>query len=71
MMFYWTFFIVIFIWAGWYFEKKNNVLSKKLPANTPIDILKRRFAKGEITEHEYDEKRAILEEDEYLNTNPP
>jgi len=70
MMYFWIILFVILIGVGWYIAKKNNIFSNRLPKNTPVDILKRRFAKGEITEEEYDEKRAVLEEDEYLNTNP-
>ncbi|MDF1696962.1 MAG: SHOCT domain-containing protein [Saprospiraceae bacterium] len=70
MMIFWIFIIAIGIWAIWYFEKSHNSISKQLSKNTSIEILKRRFAKGEITEEEYDEKRAVLEEDEYLNTHP-
>lgn len=68
MMYFWIVLFVIFIGVLWYIEK-NNIFSNRLPKNTPNDILKRRFAKGEITEEEYDEKRTVLEEDEYLNTN--
>ena len=70
MMIFWIFIIVVGIWSIWYFEKKYNSISNQLPKNTQLDILKRRFAKGEITEEEYDERRAVLEEDEYLNTHP-
>lgn len=69
-MFSWIFILAICIWAIWYFEKKQNIISNQLPKNTPIEILKRRFAKGEITEEEYEERRAVLEEDEYLNMYP-
>ena len=70
MMFSWIFILAICIGLIWYFEKKQNIISNQLPKNTPLEILKRRFAKGEITEEEYEERRAVLEEDEYLNTNP-
>ena len=36
----------------------------------PIDVLKRRFANGEISEEEYEERKAVLEEDEYLKYKP-
>ena len=70
MMFSWILILAMCIWAIWYWEKKQNLLSNSTPKNTPVEILKRRFAKGEITEEEYEERRAVLEEDEYLSTNP-
>ncbi len=70
MMIFWIFIIAIGFWAIWYFEKNHNSIFNQLSKNTPIEILKRRFAKGEITEEEYDERRAVLEEDEYLDINP-
>ena len=70
MMFSWILILAICIWAIWYWEKKQNLFSNPTPKNTPVEILKRRFAKGEITEEEYEERRAVLEEDEYLDINP-
>ena len=37
------------------FEKEN-----------PIDILKRRFAQGEIDEQEYEERKAVLEDQKFV-----
>ena len=70
MMIFWIPILAVCIWMIWYFEKNRNGISSQIPRNTPLEILKRRFAKGEITEDEYDNKRAVLEEDEYLNTYP-
>ncbi len=65
MMFSWIFILAIVVWAIWYYGKgKEDFLGKRLK-DAPIDLLKRRFAKGEITEEEYEERRAVLEEDEY------
>ncbi len=70
MMFSWIFFLAIVIWGIWYFGKSEGGFPKSKTIDSPIDTLKSRFAKGEITEEEYEERRAVLEEDEYLNTNP-
>ena len=70
MMFSWIFILAICIWAVCYYGNKKDFFSNKMPNNTPLELLKRRFAKGEITEEENDEKRAVLEEDKYLNSNP-
>ena len=32
------------------------------PAQTPLDILKERFAKGEINNEEFDERRRVLDD---------
>ena len=36
--------------------------SLTLPVQTPLDILKERFAKGEINKEEFDERRRVLED---------
>jgi len=60
MMFSWIFILIIIIWAIWYFGKGNDSFLRKTLKETPIDILKRRFANGEITEEEYEEQRIAL-----------
>lgn len=50
----WVLFLVgifVIIWKISGNRKKNE---------TPLDILKRRFAKGEITKEEYEEQKRIL-----------
>jgi putative membrane protein len=41
-------------------KKKNGIKSENLP---PLEILKRRYAAGEINTEEYKERKTILEED--------
>lgn len=55
-----------FIWViaiisvfGWY----EPVPKKKIKRESPLDILQRRLASGEITKEEYEERRSILERD--------
>ena len=63
MMYSWIIVLAIVIWAVWYFGEKNNGSPFNKMKNKPIDILKRRFANGEITEIEYEKRRLILEEE--------
>lgn len=70
MMFFWLILIVCVIWAIWFFGKEGKIFPSENQKDEAIDILKRRFAKGEIEEEEYEERKAVLEEDEYLNYNP-
>jgi|UPI0008470B43 putative membrane protein len=45
--------LLIFFEPRWKKKKKNNT--------SPLEILQQRFARGEITKEEYEEKKAILE----------
>lgn len=63
MMLTWFFLLVILVAAVWYFGNGNG--NSFLPPNkkkAALDILKVRFAKGEIDEAEYEERRVVLEE---------
>lgn len=70
MMFFWIILLVCVIWAIWFFGKESKTVPFKNQKDEAIDILKRRFAKGEIEEEEYEERKAVSEEDEYLKYNP-
>lgn len=61
MMFGGIFIVLIVILAIWYFTQGNV----KTPGNTgkqdaPLDILKKRYARGEINKEEYEEQKRIL-----------
>lgn len=52
--------ILLVRWLG----GERNTLSthpQSMPDKTPLDILKERFAKGEIEKEEFEERRRILE----------
>lgn len=70
MMFFWIILIVGVIWTIWYFGKEGKTFLFENQNDEAIDILKQRFARGEIEEEEYEERKAVLEEDEYLKYNP-
>lgn len=71
MMYFWIILVAIAIMVIWNFNNNNNkILAWGFEKEDPVDILKRRFAMGEIDEEEYEERKAVLEEDEYLKYNP-
>lgn len=49
---YGAFYIITYLLKG----KSNNIYQK----DTPLDILKRKYAKGEIDSEEYEKRKAIL-----------
>ena len=57
--FWWIFWIIILIWV---FATPYNFLGQLTKKETSLDILKKRFAKGEITKEEFEEKKKFLEE---------
>lgn len=56
---WWIFFIIVLIWL---FATPNNIIQHRFEKDSPIDILKKRFARGEITREEYEERRRVLEQ---------
>lgn len=57
--FWWIFWIIVLIWV---FASPYNFLGHRTKNETSLDILKKRFAKGEITKEEFEEKKKFLEE---------
>ncbi len=55
--FIWIFFLI------WIFATPWDVPGQKKKKDSPLDILQRRFASGQITKEEYLEQKAILEND--------
>jgi putative membrane protein len=52
---------VWFMFLIWIFAIPNNIPFQRMKKDSPLDILKQRFALGEITNDEYLEKKKILE----------
>lgn len=55
-----------FIWLSllfWIFVTPYDVPGQRRNKNSALDILQKRFASGEITNDEYQEKKKILEKD--------
>lgn len=51
--------VLLVRWLGW---PSHGNTPQHPPGQTPLDILKERFAKGEIDKEEYEERRRILKE---------
>lgn len=52
------------IWGAlifWIFATPYNIPGQRKKKDTPLGILQKRFASGQITTEEYQEKRKILE----------
>jgi putative membrane protein len=53
-----------FIWGiflFWIFATPYDIPGQRRKKDTPLDILKKRFASGQINNEEYQEKKKILE----------
>jgi len=69
-MFYNNFWGMNFIWwiiwmivIFWIFATPYNIPGQKTKKDSPLDILQKRFASGQINNDEYQEKKKILEND--------
>jgi len=54
---WWIFWLILIIWI---FATPWDIPGQRPRRETPLDILKKRFAKGEITKEEYEEKKKFL-----------
>ena len=54
---------VWFIFLFWIIATPYDVPGQRKKKNSPLDILQKRFASGQITTEEYQEKKKILEND--------
>lgn len=51
----------LLIFGGIFFVYKASKIKREQVGQTPLDILKARYAKGDITKEEYNEKKKELE----------
>ncbi|MFV5688978.1 SHOCT domain-containing protein [Flavobacterium sp. ZT3R25] len=51
---WWVFWVIMLIWI---FTTPYDIPGQRTKNDTALDILKKRFAKGEITKEEFDEKK--------------
>jgi putative membrane protein len=55
--------IIWMIMIFWIFATPYNIPGQRNKKDSPLDILQKRFASGQITNDEYQEKKKILEND--------
>lgn len=58
-LFWWIIWVILLIWI---FATPWDIPGQRTKKDTPLDILKKRFASGELTREEYEEKKKILEQ---------
>jgi putative membrane protein len=58
--FWWLFWIVLIVAAWWAFSRRPAASSEPAPQEAPLARLQRRYADGEITTEEYEERKAVL-----------
>ena len=58
-MFWW---ILWFVFIVWIFFIPRGPYRRRKQQESPMDILKRRYASGEISKEEYEERKKVLEE---------
>lgn len=61
MNFIWWFVWMIMIF--WIFATPYDIPGQRRRKDSPLDLLQKRFASGEITTEEYQEKKKMLESD--------
>jgi len=54
---WWFFWLIIIIWI---FATPYKIPGQRLKVDTPLDLLKKRLASGEINTKEYQEKKNLL-----------
>lgn len=60
---WWIFWVIFLAIAVWMISSSRSVReTAPSPRETPLDILKRRYASGEISTEEYEDRKARLKE---------
>jgi len=57
-----TWWIIWCFFLFWIFATPYKIPGQRAKKDTPLDILKKRLATGEISNEEYQEKKKVLEE---------
>ncbi len=59
-MIWWFIWIIFLVWV---FALPYNIPGQRMKNNSPLDILQKRFALGEINKEEYEERKKVIEID--------
>lgn len=57
-LFWWLVWIIMIVWI---FATPYSIPGQRFKKDTPLDVLKKRLASGEINNNEYQEKKNLLE----------
>lgn len=64
-MFFWIFLLLLAGVAIWYYNQhqKGEFPGRRPDKKKPMETLRDRYARGEITKEEYEQRKAVLEEE--------
>lgn len=63
MHIFWWFFWVVVVLAIVFWGRGDSRVRRERPRETPLELLRRRLANGEISPEEYEKRKVILERD--------
>ena len=58
---HWVWWIIWVVFMLWIFATPWDIPGQRKPKDSPLDLLKKRFAAGEINAEEFEERKKILE----------
>tara|TARA_R110000868_G_scaffold73940_2_gene213948 strand:+ start:187 stop:405 length:219 start_codon:yes stop_codon:yes gene_type:complete len=58
-LFWWIFWVIMIVWI---FAIPADIPGQRNKKDSPLDVLKKRFAAGEIDTKEYEERKRVLED---------
>ncbi|MBO0341466.1 SHOCT domain-containing protein [Flagellimonas profundi] len=63
--------IIWIIFLAWIFFIPSDIPYQRHQEDSPLEILKKRFAKGEISKEEFEESKKVLQTDNESKTEKP
>lgn len=61
--FWWIFWVVLIVAMVFYWGRRDDSADREGRRQTPHELLRERFAKGEIDTNEYEQRKAVLDRD--------